>query len=172
MCMVNVLVELGILPHLPFIFHMTEVPSQLLPAGISLLKCERFPKFLVEELVDRCVAIDASSWITIPVPTSLGNQLICFAYHGVDVGSINAREHLGMMTCEQTIRKVVELDCHLPDATGCCALLVYLDFQALFAEPRGSQYRTLKLTTVPYLLSIVKAPKPAPTRRTSSSSIF
>lgn len=67
---VHVFVELGILVYFPNFLDVIEISSEFFPPGISLLECEVFPQLFVEELVDRRVAVDASSWIAIPVPDS------------------------------------------------------------------------------------------------------
>lgn len=58
----------------------------------------------------------------------------------------------------------------VPDSSGCSTFLVNLDFEALLAESERLAFPLdMQGFDVSYLFSIVNAPKPAPTSKTSSS---
>ena len=65
---IDILVELKMLTQTPFLVYVLEVSSKILPAAVSFFEGEVFPDFLVEQLIDRSVCIDAGSRVAIPVP--------------------------------------------------------------------------------------------------------
>jgi hypothetical protein len=73
-CTIHVLVVGDVLLQVPFLFDVREVSSQLLPACVSFFEGEAFPKLFVEELIDGCVAVNAGSWVAIPIPNSTARR--------------------------------------------------------------------------------------------------
>lgn len=84
---VDVLVEGGILVHVPLGLNVVEVSAKFSPPGVALLECEVFPKLFVEELIyamsvvagciqrglrtDWGITVHTCSGIAVPVPMEL-----------------------------------------------------------------------------------------------------
>lgn len=75
------LVERCMVSNIPFLLDIFKICAEFLPSRISILECEILPQFLVEELIDWGISVDAGAGVTVPIPdTSRCSSLFKDAY--------------------------------------------------------------------------------------------
>ena len=64
--------------YIPLLVHVLKVSAELRAAGVAFGVGKVFPELFVEELVDRCIAVDSSPRVAVPVPdaTACGTLLV------------------------------------------------------------------------------------------------
>jgi hypothetical protein len=62
---IYMLVEFNILLDVPDLLNMLKIPTEFPPPSIAFFEGKRGPQLFVEQLIDRCVTIDSSTWIAV-----------------------------------------------------------------------------------------------------------
>ena len=82
----DTLIVFGVFADAPFLVDILEIATEFWPARISLLEVEVHIQLAIEELIDWRLAVDSSSWVTVPVPYCWTDRIVSTCAF---VGSVN-----------------------------------------------------------------------------------